>query len=252
MGALLPSTGPLAAQTTPPLGPENPRSAMLWLTVAFVDTAGGSLAPGRALVSARLAPGVDASGKRHPVTDSALALLGGRVPPSGTDWTGALLYRAELPLAVADFGRALDLVVPVVGGVSPPRISADWRGIGKLDPDAIALAAGAPLRLRLVASDSTPTPAGAYWSLLLTLAGGDTLTAVGDGLPPNTVVVPANLLPRVRAGRLDARFTGTTWPFAQRPADDTYAIFPTIMTTLAWTVSVPAVASRVAAPGGMR
>lgn len=229
---------PVGVQTTPPRGPENPRSARLYVRITFEDALASGRGAGLARVQAELHAGLDARGQRRAVLDSTLTILGMTIRPFRTSFDGSLVYQAELALSAADFRRPLGLRAPRLAGVLPTDTPAITTGTGRIGPDTVRIAAGAALRLQLDTPASPWVPGRDVWSwsLILGAFSAPALVISGAGEAPAELIVPPNLLTPLTVAPFPAEYMSSKTRFERDQPDDTYFIYPSISVRLKWIV----------------
>lgn len=221
--------------------PQAGAPAVIEATVAVIDNGGVE-------VSARLAPGLDASGFRRRVRHDALRVLGQIVGPDSVRRNGTRLYDAMWEAGPGAVTGAVDIETPVVDGTTAPPPAVHWFGVRRVGPDMIRLEPGAPLLLAVDARLGEPRPVPAIRQWILTVAGeveGNRFFLGAGGLPPDTIVVPRPWIPA--GDSLDVRLTFAQSAEVRLPPGD-YIGHITLNARVSWTVRVIRASGAAGAP----
>jgi len=99
--------------------------------------------------------------------------------------------------------------IPSVEGLQPAFAPVSWHGITKLDPDSLTLAPGQDLVLHLGIPEAIAGDSAAEFEVWTLEVRGDTssIMLVAEGLPPDTLLFPAELFPHTSGNDLIARLT---------------------------------------------
>ncbi len=142
----------------------------------------------------RVLPGLDSAGVPRDVTDGTTRLLGRAIGPDSItlrEWIYDTTWQAD----PAQLAGPITFQAPAVRGVAAPP-AFTWYGVRRLDPDTITLVAGRDMVLTLNARGGSPAPAPAQRQWFMTLASTGGVFRLGaDGIPPDTVIVPARWIP---------------------------------------------------------
>jgi hypothetical protein len=191
---------------------------------------------GTVRVDAQLVPGIDEDGFRRRLATDEVIALGRRIPPRATMPNGTRGYVEEWMTTPDSVAGALALEAPVVEGVDAPP-SIRWSGLVRVGPDTVALADGRDLVLRLaVTGPDAPMALNRSWNLqLISTEGRFGISA--DGVPPDSISVPADWLPDAPTGTFAAefRYTRTT---TVRPDGSSYLGLFLADVQLGWTIRI--------------
>lgn len=187
-------------------------------------------------VGARLAPGLDESGIRRTLQREAMRVLGAEIAPDSVLRNGTRVYLATLPV-VGIPADPITLEAPKVEdvGALPPVVR--WFGLTRQGPDTVELAPGSDLILTVdsAAAAAVPPPDIRQWTLLLTGAGRAFFSVGSNGVPPDSIVVPARWIPQATDGVITARLTYQQ-SVQLRPAPGDYVALVLLDTRIQWTV----------------
>jgi hypothetical protein len=167
--------------------PDRGAPAVLQLTIRLLETDTTS-------VEARLVPGLDEAGVPRRVTDSQLRVLGRGIEPAGTSSAGTRSYLEAWPGSVAAAAGAIEASGPGMEGLASPMIR--WYAMRRPGPASVSFDPGADLRLTVDVIDGVaePEPEIRWWFLTLSDSAG-AFRLGGDGVPPDTILVPARWVP---------------------------------------------------------
>jgi len=166
--------------------PERGAPAVLQLTIRLLENTTN--------IEARLVPGLDEAGVPRHVTDPRLRVLGREIEPAGTSSAGTRAYSEVWPGGGADAGGPVEASGPAMEGLAAPAIH--WYAMRRPGPASVTLDPGADLRLTVEVIDGVaePEPEIRWWFLTLSDTAG-AFRLGGDGVPPDTIVVPARWVP---------------------------------------------------------
>src|SRR5690606_24143665 len=148
-----------------------------------------------AAVEARLTPGIDEDGFIRVAGADPLRVEGVAVTVTSLAETGTRTYDATVRLPAGATAGGIRIEAPAVDDVDAPPPAVQWP--------ALVDARGAVVPQRpdgrvvispVVAGESVPEPDLRQWSLRLDGAGA-AVTITATGLPPDSIVVPPDLLP---------------------------------------------------------
>lgn len=219
--------------------PELGAPATLQATVRLTDL-------GTVEIDAELRPGLDGSGERRRLTGEPLELLGQVIDADTVRRSGNLRYIESWAAAESIVGERIPLLAPGIEGVQAAPPSIEWVGARKLDADTLELQTGNDLILRVALGpgESLPRPSIRQW--FLRLAGDSAAFGISaDGVPPDTIHVPARWLPR--GNKLDVRLIYNQSAVLQSPPGDYVGVI-TLDVRLFWTVQLRAATAARQAP----
>ena len=234
-GALVASLGACIDFVEPDL-PERGAPAVVQATLRAGDD--GSLA-----VEALLTPGLDEDGFRRTLLREALIVADTAIAPIDVARNGTRSYVAAFATAFAPEGE-IRFEAPVVRAVGAAPPSVAWSGIRALDDDTVRVSIGDDLVLRITTEGAEdPRPELRQWQVQLT-AAERSFRLGGDGVPPDTIVVPARWLPPPDEGHIAARLSYTRSAEIRRSPGD-YVGLVLLDVRLNWTVRMtdPAMAT---------
>jgi hypothetical protein len=184
-------------------------------------------------INARVAPGLDAAGFRRSVEDP-LEVFDRIIEPDSVTRNGTRIYLETWqasPDIVADTVR---FQAPAVHPVTAPPPAVQWLGIRRAGSDTASLDEGDDLRLaiRLTEGDARPQPQIQQWFLRL---GTDSsaFNISADGVPPDTLRVPAHWIPP--GDSIGVRLIFNQSAVLREPPGDYMGVI-TVDTRLFWTV----------------
>jgi hypothetical protein len=158
-------------------------------------------ARGRLTIFGDLAIGTDAAGRRRPVDNDTLTVLGyklGPTAPAPGTRAYSQSYRLETELTPAEYAS-------LPGTVSPPAVRGaqidgalpSFSFMTRLSPDTVTVGADGMVRVELQITDSGTFPVPPWdWSVY-PVGGTGALLLSGKGAPPPTLSIPAEMLPFV-------------------------------------------------------
>jgi hypothetical protein len=209
--------------------PELGAPATLQATVRLTDL-------GTAEIDAQLMPGLDGSGARRQLTGTPLEVLGQTIDADTIRRNGVRRYLESWVAPDSVVGQRITLRAPGIQGVVAAPPSIEWVGLRKLGTDTLELPAGQDLRLpvALGIGVSSPHPEITQW--FLRLAGDSAAFGISaDGVPPDTILVPAHWLPR--GDELDVRLIYNQSSILRSPPGDYIGVI-TLDVRLFWTVQL--------------
>lgn len=231
-------------------------SASLFVSGAFLD-AGESLggfgidpaaAPGAVRVEGFLNPGLvriegSCDLRDRDLLDDTLQVMGLKLRPNVSLPT-QLGYASEFVSSSSRFDTLAFTVegIPSVEGLQPAFTPVSWHGIAKLDPDSLTLAPGQDLVLHLGIPDAIAGDSAAElerWTLEVR-RDTSSIMLVADGLPPDTLLFPAELFPRTSGNDLIARLTYERFAasFERLGPPPFYLVTIVFQVQLRWTVRI--------------
>ena len=232
-------------------------SASLFLIGEFLDAGeslGGSgidpaAAPGAVRVTGFLIPGLvriegSCDLRDRDLLDDTLQVMGLKLTPD-VSVPMAHRYASEFVSSSSGFDTLAFTVegIPSVEGLQPAFAPVSWHGITKLDPDSLTLAPGQDLVLHLGIPDAIAGDSAAEFERWTLEVRGDTssIMLVADGLPPDTLLFPAELFPRTSGNDLIVRLTYgrfSGFPFEQLGPPPCYPVTVALQVQLRWTVRI--------------
>jgi len=185
-------------------------------------------------LTVRLLPGLDSAGVPRAVASRAARLLSRAIEPDTVtlrEW----VYHETFTVPAAQVAGPIIFEAPAVRGVgAPPAVT--WYGVRRMDPDTLTLRAGQDMRLVLDADLGMPAPAPATRQWFMTLASTGGVFRLGaDGVPPDTVIVPARWVP---AGDIVRVLLIWVQSADIRPQPGDYIGLVTLDVRASWTVRV--------------
>lgn len=228
------SDGPTEPDTTEQ-GHLNPRAAQLNIGVFVFETReSGTDTLG---VSATLFPG-SSDGRLHRVLNDTLRVMGHALSPTPVLRGRALEYHGRFPVDGSAFSEIVEIISPVVEGVTPSQPQVRWSGVAKLGPDTLSveLGQGLVLPLDLPAESFFPEPDFTDWGVEIS-DDRNSARIDGRGIPPAMIPISENQLQVFSPGELEARFN---WEVIlvnpATPPDGSYIIVPAIAAFLRWVI----------------
>ena len=232
-------------------------SALLFVSGGFLDAGesfGGSgidpaAAPGAVRVAGFLIPGLvriegSCDLRDRDLLDDTLQVMGLKLTPD-VSVPMAHRYASEFVSSSSGFDTLAFTVegIPSVEGLQPAFAPVSWHGITKLDPDSLTLAPGQDLVLHLGIPDAIAGDSATEFERWTLEVRGDTssIMLVADGLPPDTLLFPAELFPRTSGNDLIARLTYERFggfPFEQLGPPPFYLVTISLQVQLRWTVRI--------------
>lgn len=215
-------------------------SAQFWIRVEFVDSSVIDQKGSRIDIGASVFPGRTEEGKPRRILEDTLRVLGRTLTPIEVSANGKLKYKLVIPTDAADFAsKVVVLTAPSIEGVQPLFPGLRWRPFGRPGPDVLSVSGGEDVLLPLITpvAVSTPVPDEEVWTVALT--AGDTITRIKvEGMPPEEVLIPVELLPKTDGSPLEVSLD--SW---QSRSDETlregdYVVTPSVQVTLYWHVFV--------------
>jgi hypothetical protein len=209
--------------------PEMGAPATLQATVRLTDL-------GTAEIDAQLMPGLDGSGARRQLTGTPLEVLGQAIDADTIRRNGVRRYLESWIAPDSVVGQRITLRAPGVEGVLAAPPSIQWLGIRKLGSDTLDLAAAQDLRLPVDLGNGVSSPQPEITQWFLRLAGDSAAFGISaDGMPPDTIVVPAHWLPR--GEELDVRLIYNQSSILRSPPGDYVGVI-TLDVRLFWIVHI--------------
>ena len=145
------------------------------------------------LLNAVLDPGRDADGAARSLSSETLQLLGRRIEPTAATAAGVLTYQTEFMTAMACDTVPLRLTLPVLrGGPSMPSVLEAPRTC-RAGLDTITLTEGDPVRLAIeTGTTGAENVQRSSWEVRVveSQSGRRVLQISGEGLPPDTIILP--------------------------------------------------------------
>jgi hypothetical protein len=187
-------------------------------------------------VYAILQPGTDVGGKARTLSDPTLSVGGVVIHPVRHGDEDALHYAARIP--IASIGTDAVRVRPpaVAGTVSAPG-DVVLRFPSRVGPAEVAIAPAADPVVHLLPGGTDPLPDQRSWTLLLT-AGEHRAVLQRDGVEPDSIRIPRDLLPGPAGATVRATLMTSASRYPRR--DDTdYSSSLSLSSSLSWTL-VPA------------
>jgi hypothetical protein len=174
-------------------------------------------ADGRAGADGVLSPGYDDDAVLRDVLRETVRAMNRAVHPMTVGDEGTRTYNERWGTTRDSVAGTLVFEAPLLAGeLTPPRFR--WEGITTPQDDTLEVGVGADLLLVVDAGTAEdPAPDTRQW--LLTLSGATGALRIGaDGVPPDTLLVPARFLPAPRDGIVDATLSYTRSLAVPQPA----------------------------------
>ena len=182
----------------------------------------------------RLLPGLDSAGVPRDVASGTVRLLGRAIEPDTVtlrEW----IYHATFRMDPVQLAGPIIFEAPAVRGVAAPP-TFRWYGARRIDPDTLILQAGRDMTLVLDADIGTPGPMPTQRQWIMTLASTGGVFRLGaDGIPPDTVIVPARWIPAGDIVRVHLIWVQSA---DIRPPPGDYIGLVTLDARVSWTVRV--------------
>lgn len=193
---------------------------------------------GSAGISARLAPGLDETGRRRQVADESIEVLGRTLGPDSVLRNGTRSYAVTWVADPSVVAQPASFRAPVMRGVEAPPPGIEWTGIRRLDEDSLNLERGRDLELLIGRGPGVASPAPDIRQWFLSMKGDSSTFGISaDGPPPDTILVPARWIPE--GDRIEIRLIFSQSAFLQPPPGD-YLGLVTLDTRLYWTLRLTA------------
>jgi hypothetical protein len=191
---------------------------------------------GLSRVTGRLAPGVDEDGFLRELGRAAVRVADRDVAPSSTNDVGTRTYDDTVRIDAATRISGVRVEAPIVLDVDAPTPTVHWPALRRVGPDTVRVEADGSLVLRLAASGPLePAPDVVQWSLRIEGDAGVAATITVDGLPPDPIRVPPDLMPPSTSGEWNARLAlFLSVSLAPEPGD--YIGLITLETRIEWVV----------------
>jgi hypothetical protein len=201
---------------------------------------------GRVGADGSLRPGFDDDAVQREVRRETLRALNRTVPPAAVGEDGTHTYNDGWTTTRDSVAGALVFEAPLLAGDAPPP-GFRWSGVATPQDDTLMVARGADLTL-VVETGSIEEPAPNTRQWLLSLSGSSGTLRIGaDGVPPDTLLVPARFLPLPNAGFFAATLSYTRSLAVPQPSE--YTGILTLDARIDWVVRVLEPDAR---PGGAR
>jgi hypothetical protein len=190
---------------------------------------------GSAGADGALTPGYDDYAVLRVIERETLRALNRAVPPTTVTADGTRVYNDRWTTTRDSVAGMLVFEAPPVAGVTS-RPGFRWSGIATPQDDTLTLSAGADLALVVeTATLEDPEPTTRQW--LLSLAGATGTLRIGaDGIPPDTLLVPARFLPEPDGGHFAATLSYTRALGSAQPSDYTGVV--TLDARIRWIVRI--------------
>lgn len=183
-------------------------------------------------IGGTLAPGIDETGFIREVGARPLQVAGLSVQPVRIGEDGSLTYEERRPF---DFGATVRVLAPELPDAGAQAPEVDWPTVQRADPDTVTLQPDGSLVVHpIIAQPALPQPDIVQWSLRVE-SEMSAVTITADGLPPDSIVIPAHLLPPNEGGPLQARL-GFYQSVRVEPPPGDYVAIIVLDTRVFWTV----------------
>lgn len=190
---------------------------------------------GRVAADGSLTPGFDDDAVPRDVRRETLRALNRVVAPAAVAEDGRRTYMEQWTTTRDSVAGTLVFEAPLLAGGAPPP-GFRWAGIGTPQGDTLTVAAGADLTL-VVETGPVEEPAPSTRQWLLSLSGSSGTLRIGaDGVPPDTLLVPARFLPLPNAGFFAATLSYTRSLAVAQPSE--YTGIVTLDARIEWVVRV--------------
>lgn len=154
---------------------------------------------GEAGIEAVLVPGLDRAGFKRNVPSDTLFALGRAIGSDSIARNGSRHYRDAWQASAGATAEPVTFRAPFLADLSgsPPELT--WTGARRVGPDTLSLVRGDDLFLEIAEGEGISLPEPELQQWFLRLEGEDRAFNISaDGLPPDTIQIPARWIP---AGR---------------------------------------------------